>query len=765
MQFFRKLGILDVQKGIFLASLLRAFRDAASRLDTHLVPFGASVHAAVSRMYAADNPNDLPQHRWIRVMDRSGFFTDSDDHARRVINIGLSYAYRHMELDALAADHAVLLREYRMKGSMSAGEGGALQVATPASLMPNGGVTVADRAASTAPDAGGHAAQPRGDGSAAPGAGVSTGGAAGSSNGGGPAAGAVPDPGEGASGIPSGGMVVRRRGAAKDQDDGGTLKAATSIAQDNTHTSTGAVVNEMAAGDVDKPSSLQKINAEGAGDSDGDDIHTAVRVNSNVYATQPMIKPTTSAVAAVCAVLESLKDFEDVQVHLWDIMEKSLLCLARAAPGTAAQPSLGVFSATADGTWKGVATILSKWWPVWKAAVGAPMGLPPDGTLTSVRNAGRTARSSPWMVIVDMVDINPTLQRLAADSTRYFPKGELPLTTTVKRVAAGSRAPLMEVVASLLLVATNETSFCPILEDLASSGRSTARRNGPLLAAACHSFVSSGLSGTSAAPTPAPGRVGSTPPAVPPAAGTTTAKAPVGPSSGAADKAYVEMDALLRQERLVQSAAERQVRTAHRRLARASPSGSAARPRLAEVAVARAVPPADMGPIKQVERPGSAVVTASVPAPRQQSRPASFSPPAPLPVPAPAPSPTSPPGSTSARPPFSPSSLPPLPPMGSQLPPLTAGPSSLPPIPSSLPHLPALWPSMQSQPSPSPSPADARWCPYSQVPSQAPWTPTVAAAPLLPSTNGDEPSATPPSPDQSSRTKRLRTNAHGGAGT
>ena len=94
MKFFRSLGIGDSTKVALLARVLEAFHEVAMKLDEHLSPTGAILHAAISRMCEGDSAMDAPQHRWIRIVDRIGFFSDDDEHASRVINLGLSFAYR-----------------------------------------------------------------------------------------------------------------------------------------------------------------------------------------------------------------------------------------------------------------------------------------------------------------------------------------------------------------------------------------------------------------------------------------------------------------------------------------------------------------------------------------------------------------------------------------------------------------------------------------------------------------------------------------------
>lgn len=90
MRFFQTLGILDTQKVQMLGLLLQTFYEPAAKLETQLLPTGGAIHVAISRMCEAENSLAAPQHRWIGVFDRLGFFSDSDNHACRVVNIDLS---------------------------------------------------------------------------------------------------------------------------------------------------------------------------------------------------------------------------------------------------------------------------------------------------------------------------------------------------------------------------------------------------------------------------------------------------------------------------------------------------------------------------------------------------------------------------------------------------------------------------------------------------------------------------------------------------
>lgn len=110
-RFFHTIGVADTGKVQTLARLLQDFYDIANKLNDHLDPVGAALHSSVSRMVKADNPSAPPQYKWIRAVDRLGFFSDTDAHACRVVNVGLSYAYCHQALDVLRAANTVRLSQ------------------------------------------------------------------------------------------------------------------------------------------------------------------------------------------------------------------------------------------------------------------------------------------------------------------------------------------------------------------------------------------------------------------------------------------------------------------------------------------------------------------------------------------------------------------------------------------------------------------------------------------------------------------------------
>lgn len=163
-------------------------------------------------------------------MDRLGFFSDADQHSNRVINIGLSYAYRHFEVDTLATASALCLKDLRVVADSAAnalggcGTTGRVQSEEPTSAIglvpeqPAIGIVVAARS--------------RVDAHVVPPARVNPPGAGGADGGGADAYGTdtgayailsateVTDAGDGSLIVPVGGLVFRgggkRHGAAAD---------------------------------------------------------------------------------------------------------------------------------------------------------------------------------------------------------------------------------------------------------------------------------------------------------------------------------------------------------------------------------------------------------------------------------------------------------------------------------------------------------------------------------------------------------------------
>lgn len=147
ISFFQTLGILDLHKVQHLARLLQSLYELVSKLDGHLGPTGSAIQFAISRLCAAENPLSAPQHKWSRVLDRLGFFSDADDHACRIVNIGLSYVYRHKELNALTTANSHRLRALR--DSSASGGDGVRGVEAAKQLGSRGGVVVSRRPVGT----------------------------------------------------------------------------------------------------------------------------------------------------------------------------------------------------------------------------------------------------------------------------------------------------------------------------------------------------------------------------------------------------------------------------------------------------------------------------------------------------------------------------------------------------------------------------------------------------------------------------------------
>jgi len=112
------------------------------RMDINLAPYGASLHCSISHMIVATNPEEVPTHQWTRVLRRLGIFADVDEHAERIINVGLSFAYRHLEMDALVGASAALLGKRRLSTGLGRGfhDGGEENASNGA--VPKGGIVI-----------------------------------------------------------------------------------------------------------------------------------------------------------------------------------------------------------------------------------------------------------------------------------------------------------------------------------------------------------------------------------------------------------------------------------------------------------------------------------------------------------------------------------------------------------------------------------------------------------------------------------------------
>jgi len=490
LQFFKHLGITDEQKTGFLASLLRNVFDASSKLDLHLAPYGATVHSAVSRMLVPDNPRDSPSYRWIRITDRVGFFSDDDAHAVRLVNIGLSYAYRYLEADAISVANTSLLEETQQSTRRLAAAAAAAD-RVPNGREENGASTNKTPAAGTTLPDGAEKALPPG------GAVVSIGGVA---VGHGDTAGQSPSEllstvARGGASAAAGAVAMLPAGSPNEQllPDGGAIVSGTSRA------STGAAA-DLLRDSLGDPLAGLEDEEDGSDAEQGSPSHV-------IHEHQPHVVPSSTAVDAVAAVLRTVGQRTDVDGK--DVLRKllidSLLCLVRTEEGSKVASGSAVDVGGSRKDWLAVNHHTRRWWPTWKAPDNHGSMAPPSGTVASVVNRGRAAKSSRWILLLSMEEIKKSVEELSVRSSRFFPKMELPDEEPVPRVHYRKPLRLTLVVASMLLLCTKEERFPSILARLSAAGRAAVPKSSNLSSAARHEFFSSGL-GASAKLAPASGR-------------------------------------------------------------------------------------------------------------------------------------------------------------------------------------------------------------------------------------------------------------------
>jgi len=499
LKFFEHLGISEKKKMVFLCSLLRNLYDAASKLDLHLAPYSAALHCAVSRMVVSDNPQEAPTHRWIRVVDRLGFFTDANRHSERIVNLGLAFAYRHLEADALAEANALLLRKAHAAASQNDDEGEG--------AVPRGGVVVSTTTMNPAAAAAANLellpGQLDGDDEEQEHP-LPPGGLVLSANEEAPQL----DGGDGGEevedAVPQGGMVV----SATPFWRGGTGGTSGAAGADGAGAAGGAAAagGAVAAGgagvdneddadkaDEEQSSSLRSAAAGDQGDLDLSDGGDDESIPSHVlYEQQPTVTPPLVAVKAVAAVLRTVMDMPDGKDVLLKLLSDGVLVLARSRPNPSAPDgTMRPTGAKADAAaiWR----MCELWWPHWKAPQDLGSTTPPEGTLAWKLNRKRLAKSSRWSILINMAGINHALEDLSVKTSRFFKKDKLPGVECVQRVSGKSPMKLTVVVACLLLLVTKEEQFSSILSDLAFAGRADVNKNAPLTTAFRHEFYSAGL--------------------------------------------------------------------------------------------------------------------------------------------------------------------------------------------------------------------------------------------------------------------------------
>jgi len=477
IQFFADLGVTDRPNAPFLAGLLRDFRDAAARLDKHLAGYSACVHAAVSRLAPAASPSASPEHLWKRVHDRLGFFHDRDAHAQRLVNMGLSFAYRHLELDALAVANAHLLQDRRLKPDVAA----TVVLTDDVRRIPQSQLT------SEAP------VEAAAAGAAEAGAAAEAAAAA--------AAAAVVAAADSDSELPGGHL---------DDGDGSRQTIAAHAKQDAAPATLGAAVGQVGAGrgvdcsafsGVRPPTGIPTAGGSAdAGDPELEMEGTFQGLHNNqpgegaastMYERQPVLRPVGDALVAVKTALAPLVTRLDIDDASRQLFNDSLLLFARHYAARSGAYN-DVSAMTIDNCWTVINKALMVWWPMWHAA-GGGWSLPVDGTCAFKRKPGRQTQQSKWMYQVELTAMHEDLKKVTRPSTRYFNKQKLPSHATVERINGKDQPMLLVVVAAMLLLCTKEELFLSALTELSSTGVGRQSREQPLADAKCQSFFSAGL--------------------------------------------------------------------------------------------------------------------------------------------------------------------------------------------------------------------------------------------------------------------------------
>jgi len=582
VEFFEHLGIDDEAKLGFLSTLLRNAFDSISKLDMHLAPYGAALHCAVSRMVVSKNPREAPCHRWIRVVDRLGFFADGNDHAERIVNVGLAYAYRHLELDALARANAVLLQQTHS----AAGNG----VSGDDAKLPLGGddVTSKDGVGEDPPAL---LDKPIVDEEAPLPAGgllVSAGGKTPARDGNGdeeselPPGGLIVSTVSGGTPMPSGTTPVNPAAFNAGQPVSNGLQpaaAATTMAAMTTAAAAAAAaaaataVADAAAASADDDADA---DGDGDGDADGDAVNgscTKVVPSHLIFERQPTVHPPAPAVEVVSAVLRTMSASEDGADMLRKLLSDGVVTLART--GAHAQGAMGAAGSEANKyDLQAVYRTCSAWWPQWHSPTHPSSMSPPPGTVSFKVNPQRVANTTRWVVMVDMAGVNPTMEEIKVKSSRFFKKESLPAVEHVVRVSGKSPMKLTVVIAALLLVATKEERFGSILSSLAFAGRANVLKVSPLTGAFRHEFFSAGLTTS----TPASSQATAAGDSLQDPGGQAAAAALQSPHAVNLDERYADMDAALRTE-TVQEATRRRAERMMKNQARGRTLSSQSRSR------------------------------------------------------------------------------------------------------------------------------------------------------------------------------------------
>jgi len=446
--FLESLEITERAKVALLANLLRDVYEASTKLDLHLEPHGASFHSALSRVLTTDNPHDVRSLFCIRVVDRMGFFTDDDTYAKRIVNVGLAFAYRHKQLDTLAAS-GVLRQEAGAANRLR-----AVEVSVhDDDAIPVGKVGAGDGTSVEGSDGGGadedsadvpvrgfvldrpHAgAQRRSD---PPQSLPLAAGVAGAGDGG-------DDP----NGVNRGGVVVARR-------SGALVPMAPEAAVGDGGGDPPGISGVLPGGIVVARRSAAAAGAAGDGDGDGDDGADDSQLTgfpSTIHEQQPVVEPSADALQAVSYVLGLVEERDDALGDLRGLLSERLKVLQRYRPPHKVKRS----GSSSSGGGCAVHALVEPWWPIWQAPRDGIKVSPAPGIFGYHVNSLRPVWKTRWCIKVDMKKTKSRLDRIHANHPKIFERDGRPAIEVVVLLVQARPLRLTVVIACMVLMETKE---------------------------------------------------------------------------------------------------------------------------------------------------------------------------------------------------------------------------------------------------------------------------------------------------------------------
>lgn len=377
--------------------------------------------------------------------DRLGIFYDDDPHAHRLINPGMAFAYRHLEMDTMARANARLLKDLES------------EVASTTLVEDRVDRAKLVECAGVAEGAAGEKLGGTGDGQVVPGLWAHAAVAKGSVG----VAGGTATADQSFAGVCLDGVNPRLRTPHQSRDPALPLSA-----------SAAPVEADMGP----RWSSSQ-----------------ATQRHEFVRDTQPFLSPTPEALESVKSLLVSLSARDDAGGAAKTLLFNNLLLFGRKRSIRSAHPLCAVAEPSESSCWEAIAHSFSKWWPVWHTPKGAPCR-PARGTAGLLRNPSRAKAYSRWCYAVDITGLHEALRSLALRSSRYFAKAELPGTVFIERLSIKDNLRFVVLAGAMLLVASMEREFLGCLKELVASGVGERKvKPGSLSGARCQSFFSDGL--------------------------------------------------------------------------------------------------------------------------------------------------------------------------------------------------------------------------------------------------------------------------------